>query len=86
MNSKKNVIGEVNVEVKAGLLVDERTFRTCLDLIAIHAQNEGLKGIVVRFDDRFLDGCCIKPLETEEEVKAAFYATPEMFKEKDNED
>lgn len=72
MNSKKNVIGEVNVEVKAGLLVDERTFRTCLDLIAIHAQNEGLKGIVVGFDDQFFDGCSIKPLETEKEVKAAF--------------
>lgn len=86
MESKKNVIGEVNVEVKAGLLVDERTFRTCLNLIAIHAQNEGLKGMVVRFDDQFFEGCFIKPLETEEEVKAAFYARPDMFKEKDNED
>ena len=86
MERKKNIIGEVSVEVKAGLLVDERTFRTCLNLIAIHAQNEGLKGMVVRFDDQFLDGCSIKPLETEEEVKAAFYAIPDMFKEKENED
>lgn len=82
MENKKNVIGEVSVEVKAGLSVDERTFRTCMNLVAIHAQNEGLKGIVVRFDDQFLEGCSIKPLETEEEVKAAFFATPEMFKEK----
>lgn len=81
-NKKKNIIGEVSVEVKAGLSVDERTFRTCLNLVAIHAQNEGLKGMIVRFDDPFLEGCSIKPLETEEEVKAAFYARPEMFKEK----
>lgn len=86
MESKKNIIGEVNVEVKAGLSVDERTFRTCINLIAIHAQNEGLKGIVVRFDDQFFEGCCIKPLETEEEVEAAFYAKPDMFKEKESED
>ena len=86
MENKKNIIGEVSVEVKAGLSVDERTFRTCLNLIAIHAQNEGLKGIVVRFDDQFFDGCSIKPLETEEEVEAALYATPEIFKEKESED
>lgn len=84
MENTKNVIGEVSVEVKAGLSVDERTFRTCMNLIAIHAKNEGLKGMVVRFDDQFLEGCSIKPLETEEEVKAAFYATPEMFKEKES--
>ena len=86
MESKKNIIGEVSAEVKAGLSVDERTFRTCLNLISIHAQNEGLKGMVVRFDDQFFDECYVKPLETEEDVKAAFYATPDMFKEKDNED
>lgn len=86
MENKKNVIGEVSVEVKAGLSVDERTFRTCMNLVTIHAQNEGLKGMVVRFDDQFLEGCSIKPLETEEEVKAAFFATPEMFKEKESED
>lgn len=81
MESKKNIIGEVNVEVKAGLSVDKRTFRTCMDLIAIHSRNEGMKGMVVIFDDQFIDGCCIKPLETEEEVKAALYARPDMFKE-----
>lgn len=86
MNSKKNIIGEVNVEVKAGLSVDKRTFRTCMDLVAIHAQNEGLKGIVVRFDDQFFEGCSIKPLMSEEEVNAALYARPDMFKEKENGD
>ena len=29
MKDKKNVIGEVSVEVKVELSVDERTFRTC---------------------------------------------------------
>lgn len=86
MNSKKNVIGEVNVEVKAGLSVDKRTFGTCMDLVAIHAQNEGIKGMVVRFDDRDIDGYSIKPLMTEEDVNAALYARPDMFKEKENED
>lgn len=55
MDSKKNVIGEVNVEVKAGLSVDKRTFRTYMDLVAIHAQNEGIKGMVVRFNDQDFD-------------------------------
>lgn len=86
MDSKKNIIGEVNVEVKAGLSVDKRTFRTCMDLVAIHAQNEGLKGMVVRFNDQDFDRCSIRPLMTEEEVKAALYASPDMFKEKENED
>ena len=86
MNSTKNIIGEVNVEVKAGLSVDKKTFRTCLNLMAIHAQNEGLKGIVVRFDDRDIDGYSIKPLMTEEDVNAALYARPDMFKEKENKD
>lgn len=86
MNSKKNVIGEVNVEVKAGLSVYKRTFRTCMDLVAIHAQNEGIKGMVVRFNDQDFDRCSIRPLMTEEEVEAALYASPDMFKEKENED
>lgn len=86
MDSKKNIIGEVNVEVKAGLSVDKRTFRTCMDLVAIHAQNEGLKGMVVRFNDQDFDRCSIRPLMTEEEVKAALYASPDMFKEKVSED
>lgn len=86
MENKKNIIGEVSVEVKAGLSVDYKTFRTCMNLIAIHARNEGLKGIVVGFPDDCFDGYSIKPLETEEDVKAAFYATPEMFKEKESED
>lgn len=81
MESKKNIIGEVNVEVKAGLSVDKRTFRTCMNLIAIYAQSEGMKGMVVRFDDRDIGGYSIKPLLTEEDVNEALYASPDMFEE-----
>ncbi len=80
MENKKNIIGEVNVEVKAGLSVDKRTFRTCMDLVAIHAQNEGIKGMVVRFNDQNFDRYSIKLLMTEEEVEVASYASPDMFK------
>lgn len=83
---RKNIIGEVNIEVKAGLSVDKKTLRTCMDLVAIHAQNEGIKGMVVRFNDQDFDRCSIRPLMTEEEVEAALYASPDMFKEKENED
>lgn len=87
MESKKTIIGgEINVEVKAGLSVDKKTFRTCMDLVAIHAQNEGLKGMVVRFNDQDFDGYSIKPLTTEEEVNAALYASPDMFKQNESED
>ncbi len=86
MDSKKNVIGEINVEVKAGLSVDKRTFKICMDLVAIHAKNEGIKGMVVRFNDQDFDRCSIRPLMTEEEVEAALYASPDMFKEKVSED
>lgn len=84
MDRKKNVIGEVSVEVKAGLSVDKRTFRTCMDLAAIHAQNEGIKGMVVRFNDQDFDRCSIRPLMTEEEVEAALYARPDMKKESED--
>ena len=86
MESKKNIIGEINVEVKAELSVDNKTFRTCMDLVAIHAQNEGLKGMVVKFNDEDFDSCAIKPLTTEEEVNAALYASPDMFKQNESED
>lgn len=85
MDSKKNIIGEVNVEVKAGLSVDKKTFRTCMDLVAIHAQSEGIKGMIVTFNACDFDRYSIRPLMTEEEVNAALYARPDMFKEKENE-
>lgn len=60
--NKKNIIGEVSVEVKAGLTVDKKTFRTCMNLAAIHAENQGLKGMVVYFDRDDPDGYSILPL------------------------
>lgn len=86
MNSTKNIIGEVNVEVKAGLSVDKKTFRTCMDLVAIHAQNEGIKGMVVRFNDQDFDRCSIRLLMTEEEIEAALYVSPDMLKENESND
>lgn len=74
MSDKSHVIGEVTVEVKAGLTVDEHTFHTCMSLAAIHGCNQGLKGMVVIFDDADTNGYAIFPLETEEEVDAAISA------------
>ena len=85
MENKKNIIGEVSLEVKAGLSVDERTFKTCMDLVSIYARNNGFDGMVVGFNDPSeRDNYFIKPLMTNKETKAAFYATPEMFKEKES--
>lgn len=72
MDSNTSKIGEVTVEVKAGLSVDTNTFRTCLDLIAIHGKNEGLRGMIVRFpsDDDF-GGCSTIPIFSEEGFMAA---------------
>ena len=61
-----NVIGEVSVEVKAGLTVDKKTFKTCMNLAAIHADNQGLKGMVVFFNREDPDGYLMMPLETDE--------------------
>jgi len=66
MKKENQIIGEISVEVKAGLYVDERTFRTCMDLVSIHAKNEGLKGMVIFFDDEDPGTNSIIPLETKE--------------------
>lgn len=85
MENKKNIIGEVSVEVKAGLSVDERTFKTCMDLVSIYARNNGFDGMVVGFNEPSeRDNYFIKTLMTGEETKAAFYTTPEIFKEKES--
>ena len=69
MNNAKNVIGEVSVEVKAGLSVDEKTFRTCLNLISIYAENQGAKGIFVNLNDGSYP--LVKLIETDESLEAA---------------
>lgn len=65
MKEEKQIIGEISVEVKAGLYVDEKTFRTCMDLASIHARDKGLKGMVIFFDDENPGMNSIIPLETE---------------------
>lgn len=74
MNISKDVIGELTVEIKAGLNVDKKTARICMDLLSIHFKNEGVKGVVMRFDDDPLGGVAITPLLTEKEVDAAMFA------------
>lgn len=72
MKDNKNIVGEITVEVKAKLSVDESTFYTCMRLIAIHAKENGLKGMTIRFED-YGQGYSIRPLTTDEDVKKAFY-------------
>lgn len=79
--NKKNVIGEVSVEVKAGLAVDKKTFRTCMNLAAIHAQNTGLKGMVVYFDHNDIEGYSFIPLETDEQCSRVWDAAFDRNKE-----
>lgn len=72
MGENKQKIGEIEVEVKAKLSVDESTFYTCMRLIAIHAKDNGLKGMVLRFED-YGQGYSIRPLMTDDAVEEAFY-------------
>lgn len=41
--------GELKIEVKATLTVDENTFKTCVNLIEIYAREHGVKGIILDF-------------------------------------
>ena len=43
------IVGEVKVEVKATLTVDENSFKTCMNLMEIYAKEHGVKGIVLDF-------------------------------------
>lgn len=85
MKEKQTVIGEVAVEVKAGLSVDQHTFHTCVNLAAIHGRNEGWKGMIVIFDDELDDGYAIMPLETKEEVENVLYTNFRRGDEKEKE-
>ena len=70
----KTVIGEIGIEVKAGLSVDKRTAMICMDLLSIYFKNEGCKGVVIRFNDDSLGEVDTIPLCTENEVNAAMFA------------
>ena len=45
----KNIVGEIKVEVKASLTVDEDTFDTCVNLMTIYAREHGVKGMTLDF-------------------------------------
>ena len=69
-----NNIGSITVEVKAGLSIDEHTFQTCLDLIAIRARNEGKRGLVITIPDEGEFGCGFTFIPTEKALNRVFDA------------
>lgn len=73
MEGKTTTIGSISVQVKAGLYVDEATFRTCVNLLNIYANNNGIKGFVLGFseDERTLPE--VKRLMTDQEKEQAMY-------------
>ena len=46
-----NVKDCIEVKIHAGLVIENKTFELCMDLIAAYARNEGLKGLDIRFSD-----------------------------------
>lgn len=73
MNKNKTVIGEINVEVKAGLSVDRKTADICMDLLAIYYKNKDAKGVVLAFPDDDMCNVGSKPLMSEQTVEEAMH-------------
>lgn len=44
-----SMAGELKIEVKATLTVDEDTFDTCVNLMTIYAREHGVKGMTLDF-------------------------------------
>ena len=44
-----SIVGELKVEVKATLTVDEDTFNTCVNIMTIYAREHGIKGMTLDF-------------------------------------
>lgn len=61
----------ININVNATLSVDDRTFRTCMNLISIYAESRGIKGMVIKFDENDGFGPTYKELMTDEEAEEA---------------
>lgn len=85
MSERQTVIGEINVEVKAGLSVDEKTARICSDLLSIYFKNRGYSGIVLQFDDYGAGFVKFTGLETNEEVDMAMNV-PRAYKNRKKEE
>lgn len=44
-----SIDGELTIEVKATLTVDEDTFNTCVNIMTIYAREHGIKGMTLDF-------------------------------------
>ena len=44
-----SIDGELTIEVKATLTVDEDTFNTCVNIMTIYAIEHGVKGMILDF-------------------------------------
>ena len=79
MNKNKTVIGEINVEVKAGLSVDRKTAEICRDLLAIYYSRKDAKGVVLAFPDEYnmMRDVSSQPLMTDQAVEDAMIIAAE---------
>ena len=73
MRKNKTVIGEINVEVKAGLSVDRKTAEICMDLLAIYYKNNDAKGVVLAFPDDDMCDVGKQLLMSEQAVEEAMH-------------
>lgn len=62
---------ELTINVSATLTITDKTVQRCLTLIAMHAQDNGLAGMVLGFEG---SDYTVVPLKTPEEVEAALYS------------
>ena len=67
-----NVIGEISVEVKTQLSVDNHTFNICRDLISIRAKNDGVKAFVLIIPEDDNTDCETIPIFTEDGLNMMF--------------
>lgn len=77
MSKIENTDLTVNINVSTNVTVDEKTFYTCLQLLNSYGLQEGLKGVVLRFDDNSYSAFTtpvIQVLRTEEDARQAMMA------------
>lgn len=77
---------DISVTVKAKVTIDDQTFRTCLNLIDIHMQNNNMTGMVIASGKYYGGNVGVTPLMTEDELNAAAMAKFHLpVKEEDDE-
>lgn len=62
---------EIKINVSTNLTITDQTVQRCLTLIAMHAQDNDIAGMVIRFEG---SDYSVVPLKTPEEVEAALYS------------